>query len=819
MIGLTARTGRAAAAALLALILFCCSGPRKGAHFRAAGFVLELDERGRVLQLSERTTGTNYLAAEKPSFLLSIRANGEILPPDRMRYDKAGKTITLHYPGGFRADVAAVEHKSHIAFEVLGLLPAEGVEMVIWGPYATTIGDVVGETVGVVRNEDFALGIQSLNPKTLGGFPWKNNDCMPQLDIFETGDYSDLSEEGKRHVLYRVEAAKPEDFGSTLQAYCRERRRERTAENWGHSSYLIPPFADGGVTGSRIALFGCPAGEALETIGLIELGEGLPHPLIDGRWGKTAPSAAAAYMILDFGEADIDRAIAYTKQAGLRYLYHSSPFKTWGHFQLTDQFPSGRAGLKDCVEKAEAAGLFVGVHTLSNFITTNDPYVTPVPDPRLARVGAARLTEDITASQREIPVSSPDLFQESQKSHLKTLRVEGELIGYGGLSAAPPWRLLDCRRGAFGTTAAPHKAETGVDKLADHAYKVFLTDSDLSLEVAGNIAGLFNECGLRQISFDGLEGNRSTGMGNYGEILFTSAWYDRLSEDIRRHFIADASRTSHYFWHIYSRMNWGEPWYAGFRESQTQYRLRNQAYFQRNLMPGMLGWFLMKPETSIEDVLWLLARSAAFDAGYAFVTGYEALEGNGSTGDILEAIGLWEEARMADAFSDAQKALMKDITNEFSLEADGRGGWLLTRIFTHTFRHRPKNGTPDEPSAFAFSNPAEEQALGFILTAEGAELSDIRLEIRGAKEIRLPGPLAEGHALKYSGGDRIKIMDGTWHRMGEIPVDPADLAVSPGDHSLLLRCRFSEGEKAAAKLEIRLAGIPEPAGKKRPARN
>ena len=97
--------------------------------------------------------------------------------------------------------------------------------------------------------------------------------------------------------------------------------------------------------------------------------------------------------------------------------------------------------------------------------------------------------------------------------------------------------------------------------------------------MAKNLAALYTHTGLRQISFDGLEGNRSTGMGNYGELLFTSSWYKSLSDTLKSHLIIDASRTTHFFWHTYSRMNWGEPWYAGFRESQTEYRLKNQAYF------------------------------------------------------------------------------------------------------------------------------------------------------------------------------------------------------------------------------------------------
>jgi len=39
------------------------------------------------------------------------------------------------------------------------------------GPYPATISETIGETIGVVRGEEFALGIQSLNPKTIGGYP------------------------------------------------------------------------------------------------------------------------------------------------------------------------------------------------------------------------------------------------------------------------------------------------------------------------------------------------------------------------------------------------------------------------------------------------------------------------------------------------------------------------------------------------------------------------------------------------------------------------------------------------------------------------
>ncbi|MGD8276782.1 MAG: hypothetical protein PVH00_02095, partial [Gemmatimonadota bacterium] len=592
----------------LSVLAASCTGPGRLVRIAAGRLEVAIDSRGRITSFTDSGSGREHLPAGHATPLLTLRVDGVDLVPVSATWD--GDTVmALAYDGEAEATVRIEGRGTHATFEILSVtgpdsVPGAAVDLVIWGPYPTTIGDTIGETVGVVRDGTFAIGLQALNPKTLGGFPWNGNDAMPQLDIFESGDYSDLSEAGKRAVLYRVEAAKPDSFGSTLQAYARNRTRPRVVANWGWERYTVPPFDDGGVVGSKIALFGSASDSALATIGAIEVAEGLPHPTIDGVWAKEARAASAAYLILPFSESTIDRAVDVTLRAGLRYLYHPGPFETWGHFELNGDFPHGVEGLRASVGKAEARGVHVGVHTLSNFITTNDAYVTPVPDPRLARVGTTVLASPVGPDATAFSIESADFFGPSDNDNLHAAVVGDEIIRYGAVSEAAPWTLMDVERGAFGTRAAAHEAGDSVGKLADHGYRVFLGDAALSMEMATRLANLFNRAGLRQISFDGLEGNRSTGMGNYGEILFTTTWYDHLSESIRRHYIADASRTSHYFWHIYTRMNWGEPWYAGFRESQTEYRLKNQAYFRRNLMPGMLGWFQMRPGTSVADVEW-----------------------------------------------------------------------------------------------------------------------------------------------------------------------------------------------------------------------
>jgi hypothetical protein len=802
---------RPVAACAVILLTASCDGFGPGrTEWDAGPLRISIDSHGRIVRMADTRSGRDVHADSVPSPLLSVQVDGVLHPPESFEWDRTDGSGILRYAGGVTAEVRVTQKPTHLVLELTTVEPLQSVEVVVWGPYATTIGDTIGETVGVVRDSVFAVGLQALNPKTLGGLPWRDNDFPPQIDIFESGDYSDLSEEGKRGVLYRVEAAKPEAFGSTLQAYTRDRSHARVIGNWDHDRYVAPPFDDGGVIGSKIALFGSPTADLLETIGAIEVAEGLPHPMIDGEWGKTARSASAAYLILDFGEADIDEAIAWTKRAGLRYLYHPEPFRTWGHFELNDRFPRGREGLRACVEKAEAAGIMVGVHTLSNFITTNDAYVTPVPDPRLARVGTSALTAHVDARQTEIPVESPKFFAQYRNNTLRTVAVGHELIQYRAVSEEAPWRLLDAKRGAFGTAASGHEAGDSVAMLADHGYRVFLTDADLGREVATTIADLFNETGLRQISFDGLEGNQSTGMGNYGEVLFTTTWYDRLSDDIRRHYIADASRTSHFFWHVYTRMNWGEPWYAGFRESQTEYRLKNQPYFRRNLMPGMLGWFQMTAQTSIEDVEWMLARSAAFDAGYAFVTSDDALRGNGFTDRILDAIGTWERARMAGAFSAEQKQAMEAVAREFHLGETGSDTWQLTEVFPRIVRQEAGARQPGAPlsSTLAFDNPGDPQELQWTLSAEGGTLSGCRLTLDDGPAIVVPVQLRQGWQLRYEGGHAATVRNADNVVSGTVSIRAGAFRIAPGRHTVTLACQPSAD--AGGRLEVRPRGRPSP---------
>jgi hypothetical protein len=796
---------------LLKLLLFSCTEEKPSIIVKLSTqrFSMGISEQGAVLDFTDVRSGQDYLAKDSGSALLSLRINGEVIPPRSATIED--DILRLTFDDNVQADIRIEEKDTHLTFELTSLSNHEDVDLILWGPYYTNIGKTIGETVGVVRDETFAVGIQSLNIKTLGGYPWNESDRMPAFDIFREENPDNMHPENDGSVLYRVEAAKPTASGSSLQAYCRNRRAARIVQDFNHDSIVAPPYEDGGVLGSRIAIFGCPEAEALATLGTIEVAEGLPHPMINSQWGKTAPEAAAAYIITNFTEDNVEEAIAITKKAGLKYMYHyGKTFENWGHFDLYEgEFPNGMAGLQACVEKAAAEGVMVGTHFLSNFITPNDPYVTPVPDPRLAKVGSSVITADIDPKATEIPIQSPEFFNQMKNNSLKTVMIGNELIRYGKVSEQAPWKLLDCQRGAFGTEVSAHPSGKEISKLLDHAYKVFLTDADLTVEMSERMAEIYNKTGLRQISFDGLEGNRSTGLGTYGESLMPYVWYNNLSDSLKDHLIIDASRTTHFFWHIYTRMNWGEPWYGGFRESQAEYRFNNQAYFKRNFMPGMLGWFKMTPETSLEDIEWLLARSAAYDAGYAFVANLEELDKNGNTEKILEFISKWEKLRISGSFTAAQKEMMRNAEKEFSLVQVNDNIWNLKVVSAKVLKHDKKVRQPGEPlySTLEFDNSGNVQPLSFILSAVGCDISGVTFEINNYKKVTLPTDLKQGQILKYTGSKQATLYDANWHVLGEFPVDPADFEITEGANTINLDCSFDNASKEPfVRLEVRTQG-------------
>ena len=727
--------------------------------FQTSKFRLSLDSSAKVVSLFNLTLGKEYLSFGKTIPLLSLYPDSQRkIDPTCLFYDKGRSILTIGYgDGSVKAFVEVRIKPTHICFQ---LKKIEGIKptRIDWGPFPTVIGKIIGETVGVVRDEETAIGIQSLNIQTIAG-------------------------------------AMPTEFGSQLFAYAIEE--------------------EGGISGSAIALFLSQAKDALKTIGEIEVEEGLPHPMLDGVWAKVSPSATLSYLITDFSEANIDEALLLCRKLGFKYIYHPGPFETWGHFILDkNRFPEGDESLKRCVEKAKKLGIRVGLHTLTAFITPNDPYVSPRPDPRLGGLGASQLSDDIDEASKEIPVAHKEPFIKKQNWGFseRFVLIDEEIIKYDEVSGDNPPKLIGCVRGVFGTRISNHKKGTEVRRLATHAYGTFYPGirNGMMDEMAKRLVELFNYCGLQQISFDGLEGLWDYEYSSpYAANRFVKICYDGWKQEV----INDASGLLHFLWHIHTRMNWGEPWGKPMREGMAEYRLKNQDYFSRNLFPHMMGWFEFRsasPQleaTTLDEIEWMLSKCAGWDAGFALVASPEVFKTNGQGEAVINAIREWEEARHLGAFTQSQKERLKELTSEWHLEKVGEKRWLL---FPLAFSPKFVFSAEHNKAEWRFNNEFEKQPLRFVMRVlpDKPERTVANPSFKiGRNEIIFQVELKSNQYLVYEGGDEGVVYDWNWHPLQKVKVKGRQLVVPSGEVLVKFSCQF-DGERSPS-LWIRFKTIGE----------
>ncbi len=770
------------------LLVLGLTMPLKAAVWHTAEFQVTVDKSGQVTELSDTNNQINYAAADQNSSLLQARIEGKFCSPDAMEWNATAKQMTLQY--GPAKIVLSVESKeTHIVFELQEASPAGVIDRIQWGPISTRINKTVGEVIGVVRNDAYAIGLQVLNVKTLGGFS--------------------LNEEGRD--TSRSQTAKRMPWGSTLQAYTIDRSRPRDISVWGdlYPNMPVPPIAGETLVGSKITLFGCPAANALDRIEQIELAEGLPHPEFDGVWSRKKNDLGRSYLIADFSEKTIDELLEYAKRGNFLSLYHGSPFKSWGHYSLNPRFfPNGQAGMKECVRKAKKEGILIGVHTLSNFINTNDPYITPVPDSRLAKTGSSVLTSEINADQTEIAVGSPEYFK-NNKNWLRTTIVGTELIRYGNVSEKAPWKLMNCQRGAFGTKASAHAKGQAIAKLMDHPYKVFFPNYEMQHEIAVRLAELFNRTGIGHFAFDGHEGAWASGQGDFALEVFAKTLYDHLDHPVHN----GTSNSQPFYWHINTLCNWGEPWYGGFRSSMAEYRINNQAMLERNFMPKMLGWFLMTPTTTLADIEWLMARSAGYNSGFALSTSLKSLRANPGTGEYLDTIRQWEILRMADAFSDSQRQRMRNTENEFHLHKVSDQEFMLHQyVVSDMYEYEYYERQPGEPTGktWNYKSVGKKQPLQFVMKLDGdGVVENLKLEFDNYILFEVPGQVKSGQTLLCDGTKQLRVYDQKGRQKKLIELSAAPPMIPAGEHEVHVECEFKGDPAPVVKIQFKYLGEGE----------
>ncbi len=702
--------------------------------FKTNSTEITLDETG--LLTSIKADGKEILLASEKSVLVSLLAHGKVYAPQNALLKD--DTIIFGFENARQVSLRFAESDVCVTFEAVDV--PEDADALMFGPVYVTLDDVVGDVIGVCQGEDVALGMQTLNIKTVQGVPQEYASVLTEKVKYKQ-ENTEISVGGFAETQ---RAASRVESGAVLHFSCRRRDRVEYREVNGVKDCLVLPVKgeDAVIKGAKIALFACRRCDALARIGEIEVEQGLPHPMIEGEWGKVSRGAMRSYLISGFYEDDIDFIIEKAKIAGFKYIYHDGPFQSWGHFTWNeDGFPRGDEQVKEIVEKCRRSGITVGVHTLTNFLNTNDAYVTPVPSQHLLKQGQLYLVEDIDQTQTDILIKKSHYFDTPLT--LNAMQCENELISFGSFEEKDGSYLLkNCRRGEFETSASAHKKQAPLYKLWDYPYNTLFPDLELQDKFSDRLVEIFNKTGLGQISFDGLEGCDYTGHDEYAHTRFSMRCFDGWAHPV----INDASGLHHFTWHMNTRMNWGEPWGEAMRTGQVEYRIKNQHFFNRNLFPRMLGWFLIRLAdkkfecSTLEDLEWALSESAGFDAGYGMTISVPTLHMHGQIDKLLSAIKYWDALRHADAFTAEQKEKLKDPASEWHLEKEGDNTYLLYPIeISKPYICNLSEMQPGQPggSDWSVTNSMEE---GF----------SIRLKNEGDGSIANPAFKTAGGAIKFN---------------------------------------------------------------------
>lgn len=625
---------------------------------------VELAASGRWRALRDGVGGEDCLHPTQPAALLGVRFYGETERrlPERVRFEAAGSNacdLVFRFANGAELTVRATEAEGYLKFQVTGGRRVADMQCLYWGPIATRLEGPIGEYLGLLRSETLTLGLISLDPNTDG-----------------VGEDHFLS----AHWLPRAIG------GSFLELQAEDQSRDQARRVYGTpvTAQAVPGLT---VLKSAVALFGCRETEVWERMERIEQREGLPHPTVDGEWTKRSRLVRGSAWWADYTEENIDRCLDLAVATGFKWLCRFRTFGNWGHFEPDPRlYPNGFAGFRACTDKAEARGVHALYYTLSTFlkeISVPEPYISPIPDRRLQTVwGEGVLADSLSAADTVVRLSwNADEMARLTESHMevkeKVIWVDDELIAYQTVRCEGSTAVLEgCTRGFYRTTPAAHATGARTVRILFTYWNNFFPGSEeMNAEVGRRVGAQARQGNFRQVTLDGHEGCLFTGHGSYSKHVFLDAIYQ---ETRAPGFLYTSSNLSNWTWHTLSYISWGEyDCHKGFRGGMLDYRLWRMTQLRSNLMPRRLGQHYPDRHTTVEDIEWLMALAAGWEAGVELHVEIDDFNQNPNRAELVRKIYLWEEARLAGVFTEAQKRDFRQTDRIHSLERAADGTWCV----------------------------------------------------------------------------------------------------------------------------------------------
>lgn len=424
----------------------------------------------------------------------------------------------------------------------------------------------------------------------------------------------------------------------------------------------LETVADHGLMPARFGVLVSTPESFYDVMQRFEIAAGLPCPRFEGKSIKTSPLTKQSYLfITNFSAAEYDAVVEMARRGGFGaiLILQDSWTRSTGHYEVNDTaFPGGLESLVQTVQRLKGDGFRVGLHFLGASIYANDPYLTPVPDPRIVRDHSIELAEDIPAGAAFIPTpKAPETFPAEDGGYMgngTVVQIGDELISYASRSMEPPFGFNGCVRGHMGTTATSHAKGNAIRHLK-RTYGYFLHDMDSTLfeEVTSNWARVVNACDVDMLYFDGSEWLQ--GEHWYYNARLIKGFYDKL---VRKDILIQASSYSHYSWHMLSRSASAD----GHDDLKAYLDERSGWFdaFKRDAMPLDIGWYYGYDPAATPDMFeYILGATIGYNSSMSFQVSRTAAMNHPFTGDILDLISRYERLRLSGRVPEEMRARLR----------------------------------------------------------------------------------------------------------------------------------------------------------------
>jgi hypothetical protein len=730
---------------LFSILFFSCSTSEQY-DFATDYFKISIDKKGYItsMQNISATPNREFSPTDKPSPLLSLYDSKKKVyyEPVKANFNKNEGIFILNYTNGSIAVISLLPHKKYLKLTLQSLEPRNGVDGVQWGPYHTNITNLLGEIIGVARDTseavNYAIGMLALNDNTLGGTSETIADAAPFQYIIHTPDasrfplpddlhegqvfslggdgISDVAFYAHKEPWYRImygNAAMVDDQGRISINY---HSRDRTFKREVYYSLIpnmaantpnhidVQPLPGVDFTGSSIALWGSPDSTALmDVIQNIVQEEGLPYPTINGKWVKD-PAAFVPDAITSGGL--YDSIISYTSQLGFKAisLYDQGFIRPdRGNEGYIDgknferkpiKLTAGNKSHKEFAEMASEHGITIGRTPITTALAPGTRDASPVPGDSLCYQQKRVLLNNITSTDTILLIDDPKYMDEiaSWEGHAKNLnmiKIGKELIYYLGISYTEPSRLLNVKRGYWGTKPDFHQANDTIYKLQvtlNYGYDGLIPNMELQDKIAEYYADVCFINGLGYYDFDGQEFLFNSGHGYYSAKRFFRIMFERAAMHGIPSIRFTGATLSEGSWHYQSIWNVGggknlydvETREWGSTTSQGK-DLRDVTY--SNYFPVSFGGnFPINASSTVEQYEHIQAISVGIGVTYSLYLNQNDVESCPQKGAIFKTIRTWEDARAANAFPRSVKKILADEKRQFHLEQTDGDNWKLYEV-------------------------------------------------------------------------------------------------------------------------------------------